>query len=336
MQSKSVTFLISILALCGATGARRADDIDHADVLAGSACVAANRKAIEWIAGERPGQAAAMLNELLVQRGDTLNNLHCRCVTLTNLANAMVRAGRLDEAVRSATEAVDLAGRDDQASSALLYGPKLILAQVAVSQRHGSQALRLLYELDSIPGAAARDLAVRFGLEAVVVAGSGDFKRAETLARRSVEHWQLAGLFDSLDAVTDRTNLAVIHLRRGRTREATSEIEDCVRVLDRNPRSPILATSTLLTAAGVLRSRAPRAAEDMLSRVMRLLPDLPEPIRREDEFLTYRLQELVFRKMHQREEAQQAHRRLQAMGTDGAALTVDLSDLKGALRKAPR
>jgi hypothetical protein len=74
----------------------------------------------------------------------------------------------------------------------------------------------------------------------------------------------------------------------------------------------------------------------MLSRVVTLLPELPEPIRSEDEFLTYRLQEIVFRKLHRGEEARQAQRRRQALGIDAAALTVDLTDLGDQLRPAPK
>jgi hypothetical protein len=327
-------FLIGTVVLFATTVGSRAANLN--DALAGSACVAANRKAIEQIDREQPAQVPAILNELLMQTGNTPENRLCRSVTLTNLADGMLRAGKLDEAARAATEAADLAGRDDRTSSALLYSPKLILAQVAVQRRHGSQALQLLNELDSIPPPSARDLAVRFGLGAAVLAESGEFKRAEGLARRSVQEWQRAGLFDTLDAVPDRSNLAMILLRRGQTTEAISEIEDCVRVLDRNPRSPILAVGTLLIAAGVLRSHAPRESEGMLSRVVTLLPELPEPIRSEDEFLTYRLQEIVFRKLHRGEEARQAQRRRQALGIDAAALTVDLTDLGDQLRSAPK
>jgi len=320
-------FLFGILVLLLATGGSRADTLNNADALVGSACASTNREAIEWMSRERPAEAANILSRMLVQTGDVPGNRLCRAVTLTNMANAMLRSGRLDEAARAATDAADLAGRDNRAWTALLYEPKLILAQFAVQQRHGSQALRLLNELDSIPGASAREMAVRFGLEAFVVAEKGEFKRAEALARRSVEEWQRTGLFGSLDALSARTNLAMIHLHLGSTSAAVGEIEDCLRVLDRNPCSPILATGVLLTAAGVLWSSAPREAEVMLSRVVTLLPDVPEPIRREDEFLTCRLQEMVFRRMHRREEAKQARRHLQALGIDAAALTVDLSEL---------
>jgi len=327
-------FLIATVVLFAETVGGRAANLNDADALAESDCVAANRKAIDQIDREQPGRAPAILNELLMHTGNTPENRLCRCATLTNLADGMLRAGKLDEAARAATEAADLAGRDDRASSALLYRPKLILAQVAVQRRHGSQALHLLNGLDSIPGPSARDLAVRFGLEAAVVAESGEFKRAEGLARRSVQEWQRAGLFDTLDAVPDRSNLAMIWLRRGQTTEAISEIEACVRVLDRNPRSPILAAGTLLIAAGVLRSHAPRESEGMLSRAVILLPELPEPIRSEDEFLIYRMQEMVFRKLHRGEEARQAQRRRQALGIDAAALTIDLTDLGSRPRQA--
>jgi hypothetical protein len=329
-------FLIGTVVLFATAVGSRAANLNDAPVLAGSACVAANRKAIEQIDREQPGRAPAILNELLRQTGNTPENRLCRCATLTNLADGMLRAGKLDEAARAATEAADLAGSDDRASSALLYRPKLILAQVAVQRRHGSQALRLLNGLDSIPGPSARDSAVRFGLEAAVVAESGEFKRAEGLARRSVQEWQSAGLFDTLDAVPDRSNLAMIWLRRGQMTQATSEIEDCVRVLDRNPRSPILAAGTLLIAAGVLRKRAPRESEGMLSRVVTLLPELPEPIRSEDEFLIYRLQEIMFRKLHRGEEARRAQRRRQELGSDAAALTVDLTEIGSPRRPAPK
>ena len=325
---------ICTVVLFATTFGSWAADLNDAHALAGSACVAANREAIEEIDREQPGRAPAILNELLMQTGNTPENRLCLCATLTNLADGMLRAGKLDEAARAATKAADLAGRDDRASSALLYKPKLILAQIAVQRRHGSHALRLLKELDSITAASVRDLAVRFGLEAAVAAESGELKRAEGLARRSVQEWQRAGLFDTLEAVPDRSNLAMIWLRRGQTTEAIGEIQDCVRVLDRNPRSPILAAGTLLIAAGVLRSRAPRESEGMLARVVTLLPELPEPIRSEDELLIYRLLEIVFRKLHRGEEARQAQRRWQALGIDAAALTVDLTDLGSPPRQA--
>jgi hypothetical protein len=311
-----------------ASAGSRAANLNNADTLTESACVAANRKAIEQIGQEQPGRAPSILNELLVQTGNSLEDRLCRCVTLTNLADGMLRAGRLDEAARAAAEAADLAGMEERTSSELLYRPKLILALVAVQRRHWSQALRLLKELDSIPDPSARDLAVRFGIDATVVAESGDFKRAEALGRRSVQEWQRAGLFDTLDAVPDRSNLAMIWFLRGQTTKAISEIEDCVRVLDRNPKSPILAVGTLLIAAAVLRNHSPRESAGMLSRAVTLLPELPEPIRGENEFLTYRLQEMVFRKLHRGEEAREAQRRRQALGIEEATLTVDLTDLR--------
>jgi hypothetical protein len=231
-NSSLTTSLLAVLVLIGTANCSRAADRNLTDEFPESACVVNNRKAIELMNREQLGQATAILNQILRHTGDTPEDRFCRSVSLTNLADSALRAGNLRDASKQASEAVELARNRDGAPNALLYQPTLILAQVAVQQRHQSEALPLLQELDSIPGASARDLAVRFGVEASLMAERGEFKDAETPARRSVQNWRRAGLYDTLDAVPAQSHLAMICLRRGHTSGSVTEIEDCVRVLD--------------------------------------------------------------------------------------------------------
>ncbi|MFL6416523.1 MAG: tetratricopeptide repeat protein [Bryobacteraceae bacterium] len=240
------------------------------------ACKSANREASGLLAQERLEDATALLSETLGRLGDSLEDRLCAGATLATLADARLRKGELMAAQKAALASVsrleEMAGTD----SAALRGPLGVLANIAMTQGRFKEASQLISRAEKLPRGSHRDWATVAGLRALLMMHEGRYSAAEEAFRAALAERELAGQQDSPDAAPELWNLGELYLQHGRTDEAVSLFERCLRISEAFPPVPVMqAGSVLGLAMSYAKLNDREMANKSFDRAMHLIDSLP-------------------------------------------------------------
>jgi tetratricopeptide (TPR) repeat protein len=215
-------------------------------------CEAAHRQALTLLAEGRNADAEELLSPLVSKLSTPQDDNVCLATMLGDLASAFQRLGRFVAAENATHRSLTLIVESIETTlgphDPLLSHPLQMLAKLAIMDGQMQKAAELVSRAELL-ALTPSDRAATRGLRAGILAHQGKLADSEREYRLAISEWENADKAESLEAVPDLSNLAVVYIKQGRVKEALTLLERCLRIVEIPPYDLNLRVTTLLTIA---------------------------------------------------------------------------------------